>query len=127
MRLLWITIGCLSVALGALGAILPLLPTVPFMLLAAFAFSRSSPRLHDWLVQHRVFGPSIRDWRRNRAISRRVKWYASGSIAAAFGLSLALGVGPMVLAIQAVALSLVLLFIWTRREGPRDQPSRESN
>ncbi|MGP6174176.1 YbaN family protein [Corynebacterium sp. A21] len=49
-------VGSLSLALGAIGIFLPILPTTPFLLLAAFCFARSSQRLHDYLVNHRVFG-----------------------------------------------------------------------
>jgi uncharacterized membrane protein YbaN (DUF454 family) len=67
-RLLYLGLGLLSVALGAAGIVLPLLPTVPFMLLAAFFFARSSPRLEAWIVDHPRFGPHIRAWRERGAI-----------------------------------------------------------
>ncbi len=117
MRLIWFSIGLLSVLLGVIGAVLPLLPTVPFLLLAAFCFARSSERLHDWLVNHPRLGPPIRDWRRHGAIRRRAKWIATASIAAAFGLSLAMGVAAWVLAVQAATLTCVAAFIWTRPDG----------
>lgn len=117
MRLVWLIFGLTSLALGVIGAFLPILPTVPFMLLSAFFFSKSSERLHHWLLTHPVFGPSIEDWQRNGAITPRVKWYATVSIAAAFGISLALGIKPLILTIQAFVLSAVLFFIWTRPEA----------
>ncbi len=114
MRVIWLIFGLTSLALGGIGVFLPILPTVPFMLLAAFCFSRSSERLHHWLVTHPVFGPSIEDWQTTGSISRRVKSYATVSIFAAFGISLMLGLKPILLIIQAVILGFVLLFIWTR-------------
>lgn len=117
MRALWFSLGLSSLVLGVIGAFLPLLPTVPFLLLAAFGFARSSQAAHDWLVGHPRLGPPIRDWRANGAIRRKVKWMASASILAAFALSLALGVRPMVLVAQAAALVGVAVFIWTRPEG----------
>lgn len=72
-RLLWATAGVISLGLGIVGAFLPLLPTVPFVLLAAFCFSRSSRRAEDWLLNHRLFGPMVRDWRAQRAIPLRAK------------------------------------------------------
>lgn len=114
MRLLWLLAGGIALGLGLIGIFLPLVPTVPFLLLAAFCFARSSERLHDWLLAHPTFGPPIEDWRRSGAISRKGKIAATVSIAAAFGLSLAMGVPGRVLLIQAVVLSAVLLFIWTR-------------
>jgi len=114
MRVFWMTLGLLSVALGMIGIFLPLLPTVPFILLAAFCFARSSERLHHWLVNHRHFGPVIIDWQERGAVSARAKRLATVSILAVFAISLALQVGVTVLIIQAVVLSAVLLFLWTR-------------
>jgi uncharacterized membrane protein YbaN (DUF454 family) len=68
-RLFYLCLGFASVALGAAGVVLPLLPTVPFMLLAAFFFARSSPRLEAWIVEHPRFGPHVKAWRERRAIS----------------------------------------------------------
>ena len=61
-------VGVLSVGLGTLGIFVPLLPTTPFLLLAAACFVRSSDRLHLWLMNHRVYGPSIRGYREHRAL-----------------------------------------------------------
>ena len=58
-RLTWLIVGLLALALGAIGIALPLLPTTPFILLAAFAFAQSSEKLHQWLLDHNVFGPLI--------------------------------------------------------------------
>lgn len=86
--------GVLSLGLGILGIFLPLLPTTPFVLLAAFCFSRSSTRCEAWLLDHPRFGPMIRDWRQHRAIPWRAKqlaWtmMALGSCIAAWRLPLA--------------------------------------
>ena len=72
-KLLWITLGWLSVGLGIAGAVLPILPTTPFMLLAAYCFAHSSPRLHAWIVNHPTFGPPVRNWQSHGAITRRAK------------------------------------------------------
>lgn len=114
MRTLWTLAGFLALALGLIGAFLPLLPTVPFMILAAFCFARGSDRFHDWLVEHPRFGPAIRDWRTSGAISRRAKVYAVVGIAATFGMSIVLEVRPTILAVQAVVLACVAIFILTR-------------
>ncbi|HEU0223064.1 MAG TPA: YbaN family protein [Paracoccaceae bacterium] len=128
MRYLWLILGAASLVLGAIGAVLPLLPTVPFLILAAFAFARSSDRLHDWLVNHRSFGAPIRDWRATGSIRRPFKWFATGSVAAVLAISLLVGAGWPLLALQAAALAASLLFVWTRPEQPApapDQPGRD--
>ena len=118
MRILWISLGLVALALGLAGLVLPFLSTTPFMILAAACFAKSSPRLHDWLVGHPVFGPAIRDWRQYRAINRRAKRLAITAMAGAFAISLALGLGWPVLAAQAVVLTIMGAWIWTRPEGP---------
>ena len=72
-KILFLFAGFTSLALGAIGLFLPLLPTVPFVILAAFCFARSSPRLEQWLVEHRHFSAHIRAWRNRGAISRPAK------------------------------------------------------
>lgn len=65
--------GSICLALGIVGLFLPLLPTTPFLLLAAACYFRSSERLYRWLVEHRLFGKSIRGFRRFHAVSARAK------------------------------------------------------
>ena len=73
MRLVYMLLGVVAVALGVIGIALPLLPTTPFLLLAAWAFAKSSPRLEQWLVSHPRLGPPIEAWRARGAIATRVK------------------------------------------------------
>ena len=114
MRVLWLIGGLLSLLLGLVGVFLPLLPTVPFLLLTAFCFARSSDRLHDWLMTHPRLGPPIHDWRSRGAIGKRAKLAATVSVFATFGISLALGLSATILGIQAITLGAVMIFIWTR-------------
>lgn len=95
--------------------VLPLVPTTPFVLLAAFCFAKSSPRLHHWLVTHRIFGPLIAAWQRDRSIPAGAKRAAYVAMIAVFTLSIALGLSPLALALQAIALAGSALFIATRR------------
>ena len=114
MKAFWALLGTVSLLLGAVGVVLPLLPTVPFVLLSAFCFARSSETAHNWLINHSVFGPMIEDWNRSGAISRRAKWAATASVVFVFSVSLVLGIPTTALIIQAVVLSLVMIFIWSR-------------
>ena len=117
---MWLGVGWLCVALGAAGAVLPILPTTPFLLLAAYAFARSSPRVHAWLMEHKLFGPPIRDWREQGAISAPAKRLAVSSMAAVLVLSVLFGVARSVLIIQAVVLIGAATFILTRPSpGPK--------
>ena len=55
MRCLWLGVGMIALALGTAGIVLPLLPTVPFYLLAAFCFAKSSERLHRWFAATKLY------------------------------------------------------------------------
>lgn len=73
MRILFITVGLLSLGLGIIGLFLPLLPTVPFVLLSAACFSRSSKRMHGYLLRLPFAGKAIDDYEKGRGVSRRAK------------------------------------------------------
>ena len=118
-RAIWVVIGLASLGLGALGVFLPLLPTTPFILLAAFAFSNSSERLHNWLLAHNVFGPLIDNWRRYGAISRAAKVLSVVSMLAVIVVSIVLEAPPWVIGAQAMILSASALFVLTRPLPPR--------
>ena len=73
MRIFLIIVGFVSLVLGILGMFLPLLPTTPFLLLSAAAWVKASPALYQWLLNHKVFGEYIRNFREHRAIPLRAK------------------------------------------------------
>lgn len=82
IRIGYLLAGIVSLALASLGVLLPLLPTVPFVILAAFCFARSSPALERRLMEHPTFGPHIAAWRSRGAISRKGKTAAAFAFAA---------------------------------------------
>ena len=74
-------LAAVCVVLGLIGIVVPVLPTVPFLLVAAWAASRSSPRLHRWLLTHPRIGRPLRDWEDARVVPRTAKWLATLMIA----------------------------------------------
>lgn len=124
LRWLLLALAVTSLAAAVVGLFLPVIPTVPFVLLAAWAAARSSPRLLAWLESHRTFGPPIADWRRGGVVRRRSKWTASVLMAAS-AASLLAWRGPQahVLVVLAV-MATVLAWLWRRPEsfpaGPAD-------
>lgn len=103
-RYVLIAVGCASLATGVVGMFVPLLPTTCFLLLAAWCFGRSSPRLHRWMYYNRWFGTYLRDYRSGRGIPRAVK---VGSLAIMWTTIAA----TVVFAISATWLRLALVGI----------------
>ena len=121
-RWAWWALAYASLGLGLVGIVVPGLPTVPLILLSAFAATRGSQRLHRWLLAHPRFGRMIRDWQSHGAVARRVKWQATvmmGVCAAILWL-----VAPMFwLAMAGAAcMASVALWLWRRPEPPRAGP-----
>nr|WP_319527554.1 YbaN family protein [Pseudomonas laurentiana] len=111
MRYLLLAIGWLSVALGVIGIFLPVLPTTPFLLLAAACFARSSPRFHDWLINHPQLGPWIRDYLNGEGIPLKGKVYAIGLMWASISLSCYLVPLPWARGFMLASAVLVSVYI----------------
>ncbi|MBN1339235.1 MAG: YbaN family protein [Bacteroidales bacterium] len=73
---LLVVAGCLSLLLGLVGIPVPMLPTTPFLLLSAYLFARSSPRIYHWLLHHRYLGKFIRDYHEKKGVPLKVKTWA---------------------------------------------------
>lgn len=104
LRWILIGIGWISIAAGIIGIFLPLVPTVPFLLLALFCFSKSSERFHTWLVEHNRLGPLVRGYLSGGGMPLRAKLMAIGMIWVSFPVS-------VFLFVQALWLRIVLLSI----------------
>ncbi len=86
-RYWYLGLGWLFFALGLIGVLLPLVPTTPFMLLSAWAFSKSSRRFEAWLLNHKYFGPGIRRWRAHRVIPIQAKVISLSAMTITFTFS----------------------------------------
>ena len=107
-KVLYLSLGLFLTCLGIIGAFLPVMPTTVFLIGALFCFTKSSPRLESWLIQHPKYGPSLVAWRQHGAISKKVKsiaccsmlisfilvcLFASMPIPAYIGIAMFMGVG----------------------------------
>ena len=117
LRVTYLVLGWLCVVSGAIGVVLPGWPTTIWIIVATYFFARSSPRFYNWLMNHRIFGPLVRDWREGKGMTTRAKTTAVGTIVVTIGISIVLV--PHVwlkglLAVVAVSVSTYLLRLPTK-------------
>lgn len=118
-KTLLIILGWVCVALGFMGAFLPVLPTTPFLLLAAYFFSKSSPRFHRWLIELPYFGEIIQDWNQNKVIRPKAKMMAISAIVIIFSATLYFTNIHLGLKFMLVIIALsCAAFILTRKSHP---------
>jgi uncharacterized membrane protein YbaN (DUF454 family) len=79
-KIIYLILGHLCLIFGIIGAFLPILPTTPFLLLAAFLYSKSSTRLHNWILSHKYLGPPLKDWQERGVIGVKAKILATTMI-----------------------------------------------
>lgn len=113
-RLMLQALGLGAAALAVAGVALPILPTTPFLLVSAWAFARSSPRLEAWLRDHPRLGPPLRNWEQRRAIPRGAKAVAGVSLPLSVLLVHSAGAGLAVTAAVGIALAGVGGWILSR-------------
>jgi uncharacterized membrane protein YbaN (DUF454 family) len=117
-RYLLISLGWLSVVLGAIGALLPVIPTTPFLILALACFSKSSPRFHKMLLNNKWFGPALGQWEKNKTITRQIKHRAMALVILSFSASIAILWGRRQLQLMLVAIGLIALwFLYQLKES----------
>jgi len=120
VRALLLVAGILSLALGIAGIFLPVLPTTPLVILAAACFARSHRPFHEWLLAHRHFGPTLREWREHRSIPYRTKLTAIAMMATAMSASIVFFIEPFWLEVLLAAVG-VGLAVWMYRLPSRDR------
>lgn len=116
-RPLFLVVGWLFTGLGVVGLILPLMPGTVFLILAAWCFSRSSPRFEAWLLGHPRLGLHVRRWRETGAIGRRAKYLACGSMALSFAVMAATDAPPLALWVAGASLIAAGSYVASRPES----------
>lgn len=114
-KIILLTLGHLFLTLGIIGAFLPILPTTPFLLLAAYFYSKSSTKIHQWMLKHKHLGPPLRDWQQNGVIGLKAKILASIMLLLIISWRIPkLDVALPIKIIASSVLFAVLIFVCTR-------------
>ena len=118
LALLWWRVFALtSLLLGFIGIFVPGLPTVPFLLLAAWAGSRGWPALEARVLAHPRYGPLVRQWRERGSVPRRAKWAASVMMIASAAVMALVGTPRWLLGTIVAIMVVVATWLWRRPES----------
>ncbi len=103
-----IAFGSVFATLGFIGVFIPVLPTTPFLLLAAICYGKGSKKLYNWLLDHRILGRYIRDYRSGLGIPLASKIYALVILWMSITSSVIFFIKPMILRIMVVLIALIV-------------------
>tara|TARA_Y100001956_G_C4040457_1_gene150376 strand:+ start:101 stop:544 length:444 start_codon:yes stop_codon:yes gene_type:complete len=79
-RFFWFTIGFIVMSIGLVGIVIPGLPTTPLMILAAACFAKSSQRFYDWIINNKMFGHHVKNYREGKGIPKKSKPIILGTL-----------------------------------------------
>lgn len=116
-RWLLFALGWVCVGLGIIGIFTPMMPGTVFLIIAAWLFSRSSPRFEAWLLGHPRLGPAVVAWRANGAIPRSAQYFSAASMVFSFGVLVLMGMSLPLLVLTGLFFIAVAAFILTRPTG----------
>ena len=125
VRAVLIVAGFVLVGIAFVGIVVPLVPTTPLVLLAAFAFSKSSERFDRWLVENRWFGGIVRDWRAGVGFTVAAKTIAVGAIVATFTISILFVADAPLIRTGLLFLGLAVATYVVTRPTKREIPATE--
>lgn len=117
MRLAFVIGGHVCIVLAVFGIILPVMPATVFLLLAAACYARGSQKFYDWLLHHKWFGPPIRDWQRDKAMTVKSKIIAIVSVVVGVAVSMFLVKAPWMrigLGVVVLGVTVTVLLVKTR-------------
>ena len=111
-RYFWIILGFMSLGMAYLGVILPGLPYSPFIVFAAYCFAKSSPRMHNWIMNHKLFGPFINNWNQKRVFPLKLKFFMLASMSVSLILMYTSGVPARGIVYTGIFMALVAIWAW---------------
>lgn len=106
-RIIFVGLGCVSLALAVIGVVLPILPTVPFLALAAFCFAKSSDRLNNWLINTKFYQNNLADFKAGKGMTVKTKVRILATV------TLVMAIGLIAMLMKGIIVgSIILSVVW---------------
>ena len=111
-KVLWTGLGFLSLGMAYVGVITPGIPYSPFVVFAAYCFSKGSERMHRWIYNHKVFGPFLTNWNEKRVFPQKMKYFMLFMMGTSLCIMVFTGVKPIGIISTAIFMGLVAVWAW---------------
>jgi len=111
-KLFWKILGFLSLGMAYVGVITPGIPYSPFVVFAAYCFAKSSPKMHAWLYNHKLFGPFLTNWGEKRVFPLKMKYFMLAMMSSSLLIMFFTGVKPIGIISTAIFMGFVAVWAW---------------
>ena len=111
-KILWTSLGLLSLGMAYIGVITPGIPYSPFVVFAAYCFSKGSERMHRWIYNHKIFGPFLTNWGEKRVFPTKMKFFMLGMMSLSLILMFTGGVPARGIVYTAMFMACVAAWAW---------------
>lgn len=111
-KALFLALGFLCLGMAYVGVVTPGIPYSPFIVAAAYCFSKSSERMHRWIYNHRIFGPFLTNWNEKRVFPQKMRYLMLAMMTLSLVLMYSSGVKPIGIVSTAVFMALVAVWAW---------------
>ncbi len=125
-KLFWNILGFISLGMAYIGVITPGIPYSPFIVFAAYCFSRGSERMHRWIYNHKIFGPFLTNWNQKRVFPQKMRYFMLAMMTLSLVLMWTSGVKLIGIVSTAVFMALVAVWAWRYPNSPEEHDRRVS-
>ena len=111
-KIFWNTLGFLSLGMAYIGVVTPGIPYSPFVVFAAYCFSKGSERMHRWIYNHKLFGPFLTNWNTKRVFPQKMKYFMLAMMSTSLIIMFVTGVKPIGIISTACFMAIVAIWAW---------------
>ena len=125
-KLFWNILGFCSLGLAYVGVVTPGIPYSPFVVFAAYCFSKGSERMHRWIYNHKIFGPFLTNWNTKRVFPQKMKYFMLAMMSLSLCIMFFTGVKPIGIFSTAIFMGFVAIWAWRYPSSIADHDKRIS-
>jgi len=111
-KIFWNTLGFLSLGMAYIGVVTPGIPYSPFVVFAAYCFSKGSEHMHRWIYNHKLFGPFLTNWNTKRVFPQKMKYFMLAMMSTSLIIMFVTGVKPIGIISTACFMAIVAIWAW---------------